>query len=243
MKVAAKTCGEIESCGKYYERQAIPTHFVTIGESYIDLIRRYVLPVYEDGCIVSIGEKVISLCQKRVLYKKDMKVGFEARFLARFASKTSAGIGVNCPYKMQFAIDSAERERVLWASVCAGVGKLFGKKGIFYSMLDPEVSGLDGFYPDVFPVYGEYGIRLPEDPDGVCNEIYEKTGVKAIIVDANDFDQTILGKCSAITQTDAELKDLIRDNPAGQGPRLTPFVLIRKEEKSSEKMVLCPSGE
>lgn len=48
---------------KNYARHAITTHFVQIGESYIDLIEKYVIPVYKPGDILFSSEKVISLCQ------------------------------------------------------------------------------------------------------------------------------------------------------------------------------------
>ena len=89
----------IEVGGKTYARHAIQTHFVQVGESYIDLVEQYVKPVWQPGDLLSSSEKIIGLCQKRVVYKKDMKVGRLARFLSRFASHSSAGIGVDSPYK------------------------------------------------------------------------------------------------------------------------------------------------
>ncbi|MFQ6977052.1 MAG: hypothetical protein ACLRSD_08770 [Oscillibacter sp.] len=38
----------------------------------------------------------------------------------------------------------------------------------------------------------------------MCNEIYEKTGVRAMIVDANDFTRDILGKGDNVTLTDEQ---------------------------------------
>lgn len=220
----------IEAGGKKYARHAIQTHFVEIGEDYIALVEKYVKPLYQPGDILSVSEKIVALCQKRVVYKKDMKITRLAKFLSRFATQhTSAGIGVGEVCKMQFAIDHCGRFKVLWAAICAGFGKLVGKKGVFYNMVGMEVTGLDGFYPDVFPVYGEYGIRLPENPGGVCDEVYEKTGVLSMIVDANDLTRDILGKAKEISLSDEELCELIRDNPAGQDRELTPFVLIREE--------------
>ena len=184
---------------------------------------------YHDSILNS--EKIIALCQKRVVYRKDMKISWLAKFLSRFAIQhNSAGIGVGEVCKMQFAIDECGAWKVLWAAICAGFGKLVGKHGIFYDMVGMEVTGLDGFYPDVFPVYGDYGIRIPENPSGVCNEIYEKTGVRAMIVDANDFTRDILGKGDNVTLTDEQLCEIIRDNPAGQDDQCTPFILIRKKQ-------------
>ena len=209
----------IEVGGKTYARHAIQTHFVQVGESYIDLVEQYVKPVWQPGDLLSSSEKIIGLCQKRVVYKKDMKVGRLARFLSRFASHSSAGIGVDSPYKMQFAINERGALFVLWAAFCAGVAKLFGKRGVFYEMVGQEVSGLDGFY------------------DHECDEIEAATGVQAMIVDANDLNVEILGKASSVTLDDETLKGLIRDNPAGQSRELTPFILIRevKEERAPEE--------
>ena len=221
----------IEAEGQTYDRHAIQTHFVQIGESYIDLVEKYVKPLYKPGDILSISEKIIALCQKRVIYKKDIKISFMAKFLSKFAMRSSAGIGVDSPYKMQVAIMLCGRAKVLYAAIRSGIGKLFHKRGIFYDIVGDEIKGLDGFYDKEFKEYGEFGIRIPENPSGVCNEIYEKTGVMAMIVDANDLDIQILGKADAINLPEKTLIALIKDNPAGQSTQLTPFILIRKHQE------------
>ncbi len=218
----------IETFFGCFGRRAVKTHFIQIGENYIDLVEKYIKPEYQEGEIVSVSEKIISLCQNRVIHKKDMKISLLARFLSSFASHSEAGIGVDSVWKMQFAIDHCGRAKVLWASFCGGVGKLFGKTGIFYDIVGMEVRGLDGFYDKSFKEYGEFGIMIPTDPDGVCNEIYEKTGIMAMIVDANDFTVDILGKCSKINYINEELAAMIKDNPAGQSDQCTPFVIINK---------------
>ncbi|MBR0307570.1 MAG: F420-0--gamma-glutamyl ligase [Mogibacterium sp.] len=213
-----------------YERAAIQTHFVQIGEDYNELVERYVKPLWQEGDLLAIAEKIVSLCQNNVVYKKDVKVSGLAKFLSRFATQhNSAGIGVGDVYKMQYAIDINGGAKVFAAAVCAGFGKLVGKRGIFYDMVGEEVRGLDGFYPDVFPVYGEFGIPLPRDPKGVCNEIKQKTGISCMIIDANDFTRDILGTSDDVKLSEDELCEIIRDNPAGQDDQCTPFILIRKK--------------
>ena len=227
----------IQAMGKTWARHAIQTHFVQVGESYLDLIEKYVLPVYQPGDIRSSSEKVIAMCQKRVVTEDEVKPGFWAKVLSRFVHQTSAGPGMGLPVKMQFAINERGALFVLWAAFCAGVAKLFGKRGVFYEMVGQEVSGLDGFYDHEFQEYGEFGIRIPENPGKVCDEIEAATGVQAMIVDANDLNVEILGKASSVTLDDETLKGLIRDNPAGQSRELTPFILIRevKEERAPEE--------
>ncbi len=183
----------IQVDGVTYLRHAIRTHFVGIGEDYIKLVERYALPLYQQGDILCISEKIIALCQRRVVFRDDLKVGRLARFLSRFASHSSAGIGVDSPYKMQFAIEYCGKSKVIWAALLAGIGKLLRKKGVFYRIVGQEVSGLDGFYDKEFPIYGKFGIRIPAHPSQVCDEIQKKVGIPCMIVDANDLGVEILG--------------------------------------------------
>ena len=221
----------IEAGGKKYARHAIATHFVQVGESYIDLIEKYVKPVYQPGDILSSSEKVIALCQGRIVTEDECKPGFWAKVLSRFVHQTSAGPGMGLPVKMQFAINICGLPKVLWAAVCAGFGKLFGKRGVFYDMLGEEVTGLDGFYGEEIPEYEHMGVRVPSHPEKVCDEVFEKTGVVMMIVDANDLNVELLGKGEQLRSWSREaLLALIRDNPAGQDRQLTPFVLIREAE-------------
>ena len=217
----------IQAGGKTYARHAIQTHFVQVGESYIDLMNRYVVSLYQEGDILSMSEKVIAICQKRVVTEDQVKPGFWAKVLSRCVHQTAAGPGMGLPVKMQFAINVCGLRRVLWAAVCAAFDKLRGVKGTFYKMLGQEVSGLDGFYGHEIPEYEHMGVRIPENPGKVCDEIYEKTGILSMIVDANDLNVEMLGHCSQLKESDGELLELIRDNPAGQDRQLTPFILIR----------------
>ena len=215
-----------------FARHAIQTHFVRPGESYIDLINTYVKPLYQPGDILSSSEKVIALCQNRVVTEAECRPGFWAKLLSRFVHQTSAGPGMGLPVKMQFAINVCGLPKVLWAALRAAADKLRGIRGTFYRILGVEVSGLDGFYGEDIPEYAHMGVRVPENPGGVCDEVYEKTGVAMIIVDANDLNVELLGKASIIRETEEDLRAMVADNPAGQSTQMTPFILIRevKEE-------------
>lgn len=225
---------EIKVNRKTFKRHAIKTHFVEIGESYIDIIKNYVSPIYEEGDVLSISEKIISLCQNRVVKREDMKISIWAKLLSKFASKPTTGVGVGETIKMQYAINKAGLLKCLYAAGASAITKLFGKKGVFYEIVGPEVSGLDGFYDDVWDEYGNIGIEIPDDPNGVCNEIYEKLGIVSMIVDASDLGQEILGQSDKLKYTEKQLLGMIKDNPAGQGKEMTPLILIR-ESKVTKK--------
>lgn len=220
---------EIEVNGKTYLRKAIKTHFVKQGESYIELMEKYVLPNYKDGDFISMSEKIIALCQNRVVKREDLKIGFWAKFLSKFASHPDTGVGVGETIKMQYAIKKVGLLKVLWAAIASAITKLFGKKGVFYEIVGQEVSGLDGFYDHVWAEYRDIGIEMPENPKGVCNEIKEKLGISCMLVDANDLGQEILGYSDDLEDKKDILKEFIKDNPAGQGNECTPIILMHEK--------------
>ena len=77
--------------------------------------------------------------------------------------------------------------------------------------------------------YAHIGIRIPSKPDKVCDEVYQKTGIVMMVVDANDLTVELLGKSEQLQNwPDSQLLALIVDNPAGQDRQLTPFILIRE---------------
>ena len=220
---------EIKTTTGIYLRNAIKTKFVNNKDDYISLINEYVSGIYKEGDIISISEKIISICQNRIIKREELKIGFWAKFLSKFASHPSTGIGVGESIKMQYAINKVGVLKVIFASFVSGITKLIGIKGMFYRIVGQEVSGLDGFYGHVWEEYTDIGIELPENPNMVCDEIKEKLGISCMIVDSNDLGQEILGKSNDIILNYQELKELIRDNPAGQGKEQTPIILIRRK--------------
>lgn len=224
----------ISANGKKYARHAITTHFVQIGESYISLIEKYVKAIYQPGDILFSCEKVISLCQGRIVTEEEVRPGIWARILSRFVRRTPAGPGMGLPMKMQFAINHCGLGRVLLAAFFAGLDAFRGVHGTFYKMLGNEIGGLDGFYGEDILEYAHIGIRIPSEPDRVCDEVWQKTGVAMVIVDANDLGVEMLGKCGQLRDCpEPELLNLIADNPAGQSRQFTPFILVRECRHSS----------
>jgi F420-0:gamma-glutamyl ligase-like protein len=216
--------------GRLFYRYPIRTHFVTLGENYFELVEQYVLPHFREGDIVSISEKIITLCQQHVLYKDQLKVGFLARFLSSFVMKTPRGerFGPGNVLKMQAIIHLCGWPKVLLAAGLSAIGKLFGIRGIFYSFLGNNISNIDGFNNYSWDYYGDKGLLGPVDPDRVCQEIREKYAMDCMIVDANNIGVEIMGTSNDIPYDRQFLEELIRDNPAGQGTEQTPFILIRK---------------
>jgi len=214
--------------GRRYDRYAIQTHFVEVGEDASELIRRYVLPISQPGDCVAITAKVMAMCTGNVKKMEDMKLGFFAKLMAKHANINSTGVGMHEPYKLQLVIDMVGLPRVLLAAFVSAVTRPFGIKGLFYKICGHGVAGIDGFYfRSSFERYKTLALINPENPVELSNEMAKNTGIPVVIMDANDIDQNQLGKCDSFPLTDDEIQDALKDNPCGQGDELTPIILIR----------------
>lgn len=214
--------------GRKYQRFAIQTHFVQKGESQKELVEKYVRPLYQDGDMLSFGAKVMCMCVGSVKTREEVKPGFWANLLWRFAAINTTGVGMHEPYKLQLVIDICGLPRVLLAVVCSALTKPFGLHGVFYKVCGHGVGGIDGFYfRSSFDIYKQMALINPDHPNELCQELYDQTKIPVVLMDANDLERDQLGKCKEFPLTDDEIQDAMQDNPSGQGDELTPLILIR----------------
>ncbi len=214
--------------GMAYDRFAIQTHFVQVGESQFDLVEKYFMPLYQPGDVLSFGAKVMAMAVKSVKTREEVKPGFWASILWRFAASNSTGVGMHEPGKMQLVIDMVGLPRVLLAAFLSAVTKPFGKRGVFYEVCGKGVGGIDGFYDrSSFEVYKDLALINPPNPDRLSDELAAHFKIPVVLMDANDIQRDQLGKSSNMTLTDEQLQEAMADNPSGQGDELTPLILIR----------------
>ncbi len=214
--------------GRRYDRFAIQTHFVEVGEDQAELVRRYVLPLARQGDLLSFGAKVMAMCTRNVKTRDQVKPGFWANRLWRFAGINTTGVGMHEPYKLQLVIDMCGLPRVLFAALVSAVTRPFGVHGLFYRICGKGVGGIDGFYfRSSFDRYKELALINPPNAAELCNRLEKDTGIPVVLMDANDLEQNQLGKCDDFPLTDEEIQDAMADNPSGQGDELTPLILIR----------------
>ena len=215
--------------GKIWLRYPVKTHFVGAGESLEKILEKYVLPYLKENDIVVLGQKIVSLSQGKIIYKKDLKVGFWAKFLSKFAKKTPYGFSVGNPLKMQIAINLAGLPRIFFAGVLGALSKLLGVSGNFYRLAGHQISRLDGFYGGAFSQYEEMGILPPKNCSGLCDKLKEKYDFSFVVADINDFGGTILGRSRDLKGKEKLIPEILRDNPAGQADQQTPILLIREQ--------------
>ena len=182
-----------------------------------------------------ISEKIVAITQGRSFFIWDIKVGRPARILSRYVTRTPAGIGLGSPFTMQLAIEEAGLPRVLFASAGGALGKLVGKRGLFYDLVGGDIRAIDG--PTEYSVYpANVSAKLgPKDPDAVAARLsaairqrvpaaYRDTFGGTVVMDANDIGRNVLGQDAPGPKERYEA--MFADNPLGQGSEQTPMAIV-----------------
>jgi asparagine synthase (glutamine-hydrolysing) len=182
-----------------------------------------------------LSEKVVAITQGRSYFVWDIKVGRPARVLSRYVTRTPAGIGLGSPFTMQLAIEEAGLPRVLYASAGGAVGKVIGRKGLFYELVGNNINAIDG--PTEYSAYpSNVSAKLaPKDPDAVAARLssairerlpepWRSTFGGTVIMDANDIGRNVLG--SDVPGDWSRFEEMFADNPLGQGSEQTPMAMV-----------------
>ena len=94
------------------------------------------------------------------------------------------------------------------------------------------MNAIDGPTPGTLPPYDTWASKAPADCDGAARTIEEAVcehfgvTVGVAIVDVNDLGAEVLGATDAVDRP--LIRELLVDNPLGQGDERTPFGLVRK---------------
>ena len=214
-----------------YLRLPIKTRLIEVGDDLMRLLDEYVKTHIQSGDMLFVSEKVVCICQNRVLPIKDIKVSPLARFLAKQIDNKRGtpefkGFGHSTAFAMQLFLEEAGYPRILFAALVSALTRPLGIKGAFYFISGKMAKSVDCPMSFSFMPYLLYAKRAPLKPDNVAREIRDKFNVETVIVDANYRGAFSLGKStSAISEK--FIQALVRDNPAGQDNEMTPFFLIR----------------
>lgn len=217
---------EIEIEGKKYLRMPIKTHVVMRDDVLIDVVKQYASEHLESGDLLFISEKIVAITQGRAYLVKDIHPRKLATLLAKFVTKTPAGIGLGMPETMEMALREVGTPRILYAAFLSALTKAFGKKGVFYDVAGYKAQSIDGPTPNTLPPYNQYVVLGPENPDQVARDVAAAVGAIVAVVDINDLDGVILGVSEPGIDKDVLVK-ILKDNPLGQDHEQTPLGIIR----------------
>lgn len=215
--------------GADYRRLSIKTHKIEFGEDLAQLIKKYVLSAgYQKGDWAAISEKVVSVCQNNVRHISTVKAGWLAKLIVKGVKKYPNDVGFSRAEKMQVAVEMAGQRRMIFAIILGSLGKIIGYNGIFWMVAGNRVSEIDGFNPDAMYPYTEYAILPPKDPEKVCQDLEEKTGCPAVIIDGNNINVKIIAMSKGVPVDEKIARLVLLDNPMGQDDEMTPFILVKK---------------
>lgn len=227
-------CLEVDIEGKSYLRLPIRTEIITADDDIVQIVQASTAGLVQRDDLVVVSEKVVAITQGRAFHLDEIKPSRLASFLSKFVYKNPHGIGLASPHTMELAIREVGAFKILWASVAAAIGKLFGIRGVFYRLCGDKARAIDGPCDYTIPPYNNYAVLGPDRPDLVAKEISAVIGCTVAVIDANDLGVNILGVSDPSVDISL-LEKLLKDNPLGQSAEQTPIGIIRVAiEKSLE---------
>ena len=215
--------------GITYERFPIRVpRLIEFGEGLEVVLKEFVAPHFQQGDWVAVSEKIVSISQNLVRHISTVEVGWLARFITLGVKKHKNMTAWSRPEKMQVAIEIVGVPRIILAAGVGAVGKLIGKRGWFWIVAGHRVSEIDGFIPEDMYPYTEWGVLPPPDPQGDCERVERATGIPIVTADANYIDVQVLGVSRGVGLDKKTVREILLDNPLGQGNKMTPFVIVRR---------------
>ncbi|MCL1823568.1 MAG: coenzyme F420-0:L-glutamate ligase [Oscillospiraceae bacterium] len=210
-----------------FSRYPVKTHVIMKEDVMEDVLDKYAATFMQEGDFLFISEKIIAITQGRAFHLDEIKVSRLARFLCKFVYKPDYGIGIGRPETMELCIREVGRIKILFAAFCSAIGKLFGKRGVFYKICGMKARAIDGPCDYTIPPYNNYAKMAPDKPHKEAERLAKHIGFDVVIIDANDIAATVLGK-SRKDLPDAFAEQVFRDNPLDQCDQQTPLCIVRK---------------
>ncbi|WP_029149992.1 coenzyme F420-0:L-glutamate ligase [Microbacterium indicum] len=217
---------EVTVDGTTYQRIPIRSRVVMPGDDIDEIVDTYAKEHVRPGDLLFITEKIVAITQGRSYMMDEIEARPLAKFLSKYVTKTSFGIGLGIPETMEFALREVGTIRIVFAAGVAAVTKLFGRRGDFYRIAGDKARAIDGPTKNTIPPYNNAVVLGPERPREVAAEVKARLGCDVAVVDINDIGGNILG--STLDKTaERTLVKVLSDNPLGQGHQSTPMGIIR----------------
>lgn len=203
---------------------AIPvrTPLVQPGDDLTGLVQRAVGGIAAAGDVLAISETAVAIAQGQAVPAEYVRPSKIAYALSRRAGALAT---VNQPESLQIVIDQVGVWKVLYASVMHVAGRVVGRRGMFYEIMGEAITAIDG-YTGTLPPFERTIVFAPQNPDAFSQSVFERAGVAATVVDANDLEKAkVLGASAGVNRTNVERALL--SNPHGNGDEQTPIVVLK----------------
>lgn len=212
--------------GASYARYPLKTSLITQNDHIDTIIRSYAFPFLQKNDTLIISERIIAIMQGRSFLISDIHPSWWAYFLSRYVSKHPGGIGLKSPYTMELALREVGLLRILCASACTIITKLFGVRGAFYHVAGSNINAIDGPCSYTLPPGNKSAKLGPKNPMKVALHLSKSFHTSIVIIDANDYGVRVLGYSKGVNVS--LTRKIFRDNPLGQSDEQTPLAIVRK---------------
>jgi hypothetical protein len=209
--------------GRCFQRLPIRTRWLDENDDLASVMLEYAAP-RQPGDTVIVSEKVALLLAGKAIRADTIRIGWEARLLARCVRPRPGSLGLSVPVKMQYVLGVQGRARMFGAAAASALTRPFGVKGVFYRLAGPLSRDIDGGRPPyeelIFPPFDA------GEATALCEELAEKLVNGVAIADTNDFGGTIRAVSKDALPADV-LARALADNPLRQRLAGTPIGIVR----------------
>jgi hypothetical protein len=202
---------------------AIPirTRLFTPGDDIGSLVEDAVRGIARPDDVIVIAETAVAIAQRRFVVAEFVR---PSRLAYALAKRAGALATMSQPESAQIVIDQVGSGKVIYAAIAQVLGRLIGRRGVFYEILGEAIAAIDG-YTGTLPPYERAIVFGPAEPDNVCAELTARLGYGFAIVDANDLRKAkALGVSPGLVRAHVELALL--GNPHGNSDEQTPLVIL-----------------
>ncbi len=213
---------------------AIPvrTRLVHRDDDLVALVADAVHGIARTGDVLAISETAVAIAQGEFVPAEYVRPSRLAYTLARRAGALAT---INQPESLQLVIDQVGPWRVLYAAAMHVLGRLRGKRGVFYEIMGEAITAIDG-YTGTLPPYERAIVFAPRDPDAFCESVRERSGIDCAVVDANDLEKAkVLGASRPVDR--AAVESALLDNPHGNADEQTPIVVLKWRGEGANPLV------
>jgi len=219
---------------------AVPvrTRLIGPGDDLLALVSEAIGGIARRGDLLCIAETAVAIAQGRFIPAEYIRPSKLAFALSRRAGALAT---VAQPESMQLVIDDVGVPKVLYAVVAGAVGRLLGKRGLFYEILGEAIAAIDG-YTGTLPPYERAIVLGPDKPDEVSQQMAEALHCHVAVVDANDLQKAhILGASRGVNRRLVE--EVMRSNPHGNADQQTPLVILKWRGVGASPLLAADNGE
>jgi hypothetical protein len=203
---------------------AIPirTPLVHPGDDLVALVERAVRGIAKRGDVLAVSETALAIAQRQAVRAEFVRPSRLALLLSRHAGAMAT---VSQPESLQIVIDNAGAPKVVYAAIMQVLGRLAGKRGMFYEIMGEAIAAIDG-YTGTMPPFERMIVFAPQNVDAFAQSVFERTGIACTIVDANDLQKAkVLGASAGVNRE--RVAEALLSNPHGNGDEQTPVVVLK----------------